>query len=126
MIEPEKKRPGHGWKCPHCQHEMRIRNSSTEHPMMRRYQLQCMNIDCSATFTATMEIIRQMSPSGTPNKDIVTAMEELNRRWEKHSINNPEKPAQPKIQEKPHFYGVDHMPAKRPLPLLTLKKDATP
>ncbi|MCV6588301.1 MAG: ogr/Delta-like zinc finger family protein [Marinobacterium sp.] len=57
-------------KCPHCGHAMQIRNSNSEHPLMRAMYLQCTNIICGATFRGNLELTHTLSPSASPNPDI--------------------------------------------------------
>lgn len=124
-----RKKAGHGWRCPHCKNEMRIRTSETVHPMMRRSFLQCLEVECGATFTVTSEIERQLSPSGTPDPETASVMDELNHRYQKRRSKRTTGARESKNTGKnstPLFHGVDHIPEKPPLSTLTLTKDAQP
>lgn len=128
MSELYTKKPGHGWRCPHCMHEMRIRTSETVHPMMRRSFLQCMRAECSAAFAVTAEIERQLSPSGIPDPETETVMNELNHRYEKRRSARPKTPSETAIVEgeKPtRFQSVDHTPGKPSPATLTLNRTDT-
>lgn len=62
---------GPSQRCPHCEQSMRIRNSHAVHPLMRESYLQCTNERCGWTAKSRTEIITELSPSGSPNPDIV-------------------------------------------------------
>ena len=57
-------------KCPHCGHGIRIRNSVSQHALLRTAYLQCTNVACGATFRGEFEITHEMSPSAQPNPEI--------------------------------------------------------
>jgi hypothetical protein len=97
--------------------------------MMRRLYLQCGRIECGATYTVNAEIERQLSPSGIPNPEVLTVMNELNRRYERRIPSKPDEVPEAENTDKnppPRFHGVDHAPAIKPLSTLNPKKDAQP
>ncbi|MCP8687728.1 ogr/Delta-like zinc finger family protein [Marinobacterium sedimentorum] len=57
-------------KCPHCRHGIRVRNSVSQHPLLRAAYLQCTNVNCGATYRGQFEITHLMSPSACPNPEI--------------------------------------------------------
>ena len=62
-------------RCPHCDHEMHIRSTRQDHPLMKTIYFQCININCGATFSASQEIIRQLSPSAVPKSSILQQLQ---------------------------------------------------
>ena len=61
-------------KCPHCGQAARLRTSKTLTPLYREIYYHCSNLFCGHTFMATHEIVRTVSPSRTPNPEIVLPM----------------------------------------------------
>jgi hypothetical protein len=57
-------------KCPHCGRGIRVRNSTSDHPLLRVYYLQCTNVACGCTLRSEMVVTHQMSPSAMPNPQI--------------------------------------------------------
>ncbi|MFM2477343.1 ogr/Delta-like zinc finger family protein [Celerinatantimonas sp. MCCC 1A17872] len=57
--------------CPHCHKTMRVRTSEGMSELVRTMYLQCTNEACGATYRAIVEITHQLSPSGTPNPEIL-------------------------------------------------------
>lgn len=53
--------------CPACGDRMKIRNSHAEAPLIRAYQMQCINPLCALTVIAQMEILYSIAPSALPN-----------------------------------------------------------
>lgn len=72
---------GRGWVCPHCGGGLIARTSEQICPLLRRYQLQCNNVDCSASFCGELEITRSISPSARPNSDIERQLSAATQRW---------------------------------------------
>jgi hypothetical protein len=56
--------------CPICHYKMRVRNSVSDHPLMRIMYLQCLNLTCGATYRSELEITHLMSPSAIENTSI--------------------------------------------------------
>lgn len=56
--------------CPHCQAPLRTRDSEQLTPTVRELRLQCIDLDCAATYVATWSIERQIEPSRCPNPRI--------------------------------------------------------
>lgn len=61
-------------KCPHCNQAARLRTSKTLTSLYREIYYHCSNIFCGHTFMATHEIVRTVSPSRSPNPEIVLPM----------------------------------------------------
>jgi len=53
--------------CPHCEAASEIRTSRMITSTMRESMYACTNLECGHTFVATLEIVRTLSPSATPN-----------------------------------------------------------
>lgn len=72
--------PGN-WQCPHCDSEMSATLIGKSLATSKRYLLRCLDNQCGATFTATMEIDRETTHSNAPNAAVAAVMKELNQRW---------------------------------------------
>jgi hypothetical protein len=57
-------------RCPHCGRGIRVRNSTSDHPLYRIYYLQCTNVACGWTARSEMVITHTLSPSAMPNPAI--------------------------------------------------------
>lgn len=53
--------------CPHCDGKAIARSSRKLSITLREIDYQCVDPECGHTYTATLEIVRTLSPSGKPN-----------------------------------------------------------
>lgn len=58
-------------RCPHCASVMLIRTSKNIHPLLKILYLQCKNYQCGFSCAASVEIVHTISPSASPNPEIV-------------------------------------------------------
>lgn len=58
-------------RCPHCEALMLVRTSKNIHPLLKTLYLQCKNFECGFTCAASLEIVHTISPSASPNPEIV-------------------------------------------------------
>lgn len=56
--------------CPHCDSRALIRSSRPLSRMTRELYCACTKIECGHTFMSLVEVVRTLSPSGTPNPEI--------------------------------------------------------
>nr|WP_081488833.1 ogr/Delta-like zinc finger family protein [Cupriavidus basilensis] len=56
--------------CPHCGAVAHIRTSRPVSRMTKEMYCQCTNVECGHTFVGLVEVVRTLSPSGTPDPDI--------------------------------------------------------
>jgi len=71
LAEPEGKHSGQiRQQCPICHDRARIRHSIRVTPTVIDYYVQCMNVDCGATWKAQMNIVYMLSPSAIDNPEI--------------------------------------------------------
>ncbi len=77
----------HRLKCVHCGGGLRIRNSISQHSLLRNTYLHCTNTTCGATFRGAFEITHEMSPSGSPNPDIQLPIADAEVRREARDIS---------------------------------------
>ncbi|WP_211461804.1 ogr/Delta-like zinc finger family protein [Collimonas silvisoli] len=56
--------------CPHCRHRVRAAKSRTMSDMMKEITYMCQNPDCGHVFVASLEVLRTLSMSATPNPDV--------------------------------------------------------
>ena len=54
-------------RCPHCQAVAAIRTSRPWTPVFREIRLQCTDVDCGATYVASLTIDRMLVSSQKPN-----------------------------------------------------------
>lgn len=54
-------------KCPHCKGTARIRTSRVISDLTKDLYCQCENVMCGHTFVASVETVRTISPSATPD-----------------------------------------------------------
>jgi len=60
-----------GIRCPHCGSRMRTRTSREVTKCFRDMQVQCDNMECGATFGASLELTHMISPSAHPNPNVM-------------------------------------------------------
>lgn len=56
--------------CPDCYGRLVTRTSEWFTSLYKESYLQCMNLECGATFKSFTEIAYRLSPSGTPNPEV--------------------------------------------------------
>ncbi|HEY9092054.1 ogr/Delta-like zinc finger family protein [Parasphingorhabdus sp.] len=56
--------------CPICHDRARVRSSTMVTPTVRDLHIQCMNVDCGATWKSQMQVVYLLSPSAIENPDI--------------------------------------------------------
>lgn len=59
-----------GLPCPHCQSRVRAEKSRTMNILMKEITYMCQNPDCGHVFVASLEVLRTLSLSATPNPQI--------------------------------------------------------
>lgn len=59
-----------GLLCPHCKARLLVRSNVKQHMLLRILYLQCTNVQCSWSGTASIEIDTQISPSAVPNPHV--------------------------------------------------------
>ncbi|OUY08719.1 ogr/Delta-like zinc finger family protein [Acinetobacter populi] len=62
--------------CPHCKSAMILRSSRQEHALLKTVYAQCTNPFCGATFKGRTEWLQQLSPSATPNPEILKQLKQ--------------------------------------------------
>lgn len=75
-----KEKTAYGIACPHCSGALRIRTSRAVAPTFRQLQMQCVDIECGATFGAEVSITHGIAPSMAPNPDVQLRMAPPRRR----------------------------------------------
>ena len=66
--------------CPHCKHPLRARSSRTVAPTYKQLNLQCTNVECSATYGAELTITHMIAPSARPDPSIQLRMAPARKR----------------------------------------------
>ncbi|WP_442952774.1 ogr/Delta-like zinc finger family protein [Pelomonas sp. BJYL3] len=61
-------------KCPHCQSRARAVKSREMSVVTREVTYQCTNAHCGHTYVASLEVMRTLSPSATPNPAVTIPM----------------------------------------------------
>lgn len=56
--------------CPHCQHPVKAAKSRAMSNMMKEITYMCQNPDCGHVFVASLEVMRTLSLSATPNSEV--------------------------------------------------------
>lgn len=56
--------------CPHCHSRVRAKKSRTMSDMMKEITYMCQNPDCGHVFVASLEVLRTLSLSSTPNPEV--------------------------------------------------------
>ncbi len=79
--------------CPHCGAAMRIRTSRLASKTCRELNLHCLNVNCGATYGATLEISHAISPSAHPNPSV--SLRQAPQRPRQNPPTNPSGPAVP-------------------------------
>lgn len=82
-----------GWSCPFCRTQMRIRNSWTDCALLRRYYLQCTNVECNAMFRARMEITGLKEPTVTPDPSLIRQLDIAAQHYQNVDPKAPGQPA---------------------------------
>ena len=57
-------------KCPHCRWGLQLRTSRQLTPTFKELRFQCVNLDCSGSYVASLTIDRTIQPSASPNPSI--------------------------------------------------------
>lgn len=57
-------------RCPHCNSAARVRTSRELSPVYREQFMQCTNVQCGFTYVVGCEVLRTLSPSGSPRPDV--------------------------------------------------------
>lgn len=60
-----------GMPCPHCRQRAQVRTVKDLSPTMRWVYFLCTNLVCGHSWVATLEADRTISPSGTPDPNVV-------------------------------------------------------
>lgn len=56
--------------CPHCDSKAIARTSRALSPTLRELVYACVDPECGHTYVAQLEVVRTLSPSAKPKKDI--------------------------------------------------------
>lgn len=56
--------------CPHCRSSTTIRESRVHHECYREVTYQCNNPHCGCSFVCSLEVMREIRPSGSPNRSL--------------------------------------------------------
>ncbi len=59
-----------GLPCPHCNQSVKAVKSRTLTPLFKEITYRCNNVDCNHVFVASLEVLRTLSLSATPNYDL--------------------------------------------------------
>ena len=57
----------HRMPCPHCDHNMRVRNSQGLTPVYREGVVECRNVACGFRGKAGFQVLHTLTPSDIPN-----------------------------------------------------------
>jgi len=57
----------HRMPCPHCGHNMRVRNSQGLTPVYREGVVECRNVTCGFRGKAGFQVLHTLTPSDIPN-----------------------------------------------------------
>lgn len=58
------------YRCPHCRERAIVRATRELSPIYAERYLQCSSPTCGYTYVVGIEVIRTLSPSGTPNPEL--------------------------------------------------------
>lgn len=61
---------GGGTRCPHCNAQVKIRDSEQLSPTVRELRMQCQDLECGATYVGSLTIDRMIAPSQKANPRI--------------------------------------------------------
>ena len=67
-------------KCPHCGHPAHIRTTEPITNLLVKHYFTCTNHMCGHTFVGATEITYTLSPSATPNPDVLLPLSQHVRR----------------------------------------------
>jgi len=56
--------------CPHCESKANARTSKALSATLREIVYVCVDPECGHTYVAQLEVVRTLSPSAKPKKDI--------------------------------------------------------
>lgn len=59
-----------GLPCPHCNNGVKALKSRTLSPLLKEITFRCNNIECNHVFVASLEVLRTLSLSNTPNYEL--------------------------------------------------------
>lgn len=73
-------RPRMMYRCPHCKGRATVRTSRDVTPLLRELTYQCPGPECSHSFLVHAEVVRTLSPSGTPDPAVHLPISEKTRQ----------------------------------------------
>ncbi len=83
----------YGLACPHCQGRLRIRSNRAVAPTFRQLHMQCIDVECGASFGAEISITHGIGPSLNPNPEVHLRMAPPRRRNDNDNHEGADKAA---------------------------------
>ena len=72
--------------CPHCHSRVKAAKSRTMSEMMKEITYMCQNADCGHGFVASLEVLRTLTLSSSPNPEVHIELSQHVRQCAAHQL----------------------------------------